>query len=213
MWNVSKTNFQQCCGVCAYIMHQIYTEVGVCVCVQAVVQEEQIRMYIHCCLTLSMVWVPSLSAINTLWDYFSKNLVRHTFLNFLIILRILVTFLACVFFGLYVLVYPQNGSFSVPWLGVSGLASVGSTPLALLEQAKRCCSPAPLNSTSHTHLYRSTNSFLIFLRMLALHLKQESGVPWRQIKGRSVSVCLSVWNGINLHNDFLLFGTWNTHEG
>ncbi|XP_060761858.1 protein MMS22-like isoform X2 [Neoarius graeffei] len=144
--------------------------------VKAVVQEEQIRMYVHCCLTLSMVWVPSLNAINTLWDFFSKNL---------------------------------NGSFSVPWLGVSGLASVGCTPLALLEQAKSCCSPALLNSTNHAHLYRSTNSFLIFLRMLALHLKQESGVPWRQIKGRIYSKFherrMSELSESGLHHFLLLF--------
>ncbi|MCI4390597.1 hypothetical protein PGIGA_G00124370 [Pangasianodon gigas] len=144
--------------------------------VKAAVQEEQMRMYVHCCLTLSMVWVPSLSAINTLWDFFSKNL---------------------------------NGSFSVPWLGVSGLASIGSTPLALLEQAKSCCSPAPLNSTNHAHLYRSTNSFLIFLRMLALHLKQESGAPWRQIKGRIYSKFherrMAELSESGLHHFLLLF--------
>ncbi|KAF7692774.1 protein MMS22-like [Silurus meridionalis] len=144
--------------------------------VKAAVQEEQMRMYVHCCLTLSMVWVPSLSAINTLWDFFSKNL---------------------------------NGSFSVPWLGVSALASIGSTPLALLEQAKSCCSPAPLNSTYHAQLYRSTNSFLIFLRMLALHLKQEIGAPWRQIKGRIYSKFherrMAELSESGLHHFLLLF--------
>ncbi|XP_017351933.2 protein MMS22-like isoform X2 [Ictalurus punctatus] len=144
--------------------------------VKAAVQEEQMRMYVHCCLTLSMVWVPSLRAINTLWDFFSKNL---------------------------------NGSFSVPWLGVSGLASIGSTPLALLEQAKSCCSPAPLNSANHAHLYSSTNSFLIFLRMLALHLKQESGDPWRQIKGRIYSKFherrMAELSESGLHHFLLLF--------
>ncbi|XP_026998662.2 protein MMS22-like [Tachysurus fulvidraco] len=143
---------------------------------KAAVQEEQMRMYVHCCLTLSMVWAPSLSAINTLWDFFSKNL---------------------------------NGSFSVPWLGVSGLASIGSTPLALLEQAKSCCSPAPLNSTHHTNLYRSTNSFLIFLQMLALHLKQDNGAPWRQIKGRIYSKFherrMAELSESGLHHFLLLF--------
>ncbi|KAK3513133.1 hypothetical protein QTP70_003775 [Hemibagrus guttatus] len=143
---------------------------------EAGVQEEQMRMYVHCCLTLSMVWAPSLSAINTLWDFFSKNM---------------------------------NGSFSVPWLGVSGLASIGSTPLALLEQAKSCCSPAPLNSTNHTNLYRSNNSFLIFLRMLALHLKQENGAPWRQIKGRIYSKFherrMAELSETGLHHFLLLF--------
>ncbi|TSN21148.1 Protein MMS22-like [Bagarius yarrelli] len=45
--------------------------------IKAAVQEEQIRMYVHCCLTLSMVWIPNLSAINTLWDFFSKNLFHE----------------------------------------------------------------------------------------------------------------------------------------
>uniref|UniRef100_A0A4W4F668 Protein MMS22-like n=1 Tax=Electrophorus electricus TaxID=8005 RepID=A0A4W4F668_ELEEL len=80
----------------------------------------------------------------------------------------------------------KSGSFSVPWLGMSGLANVSPSPLILLEQAKSCSSPAPLTSTSHAQLYLSANSFLIFLRMLALHLSHESapGAPWRQIKGR-----------------------------
>ncbi|KAF5896977.1 protein MMS22-like, partial [Clarias magur] len=144
--------------------------------IKTAVQEEQMRMYVHCCLTLSVVWGPSLGAINTLWDFFSKNL---------------------------------NGLFSVPWLGVTGLASIGATPLALLEQAKSCCSPAPLESTNHTHLYRSTNSFLIFLRILALHLKQESGAPWRQIKGRIYSKFherrMAELSESGLHHFLLLF--------
>uniref|UniRef100_A0A8C2B639 Protein MMS22-like n=1 Tax=Cyprinus carpio TaxID=7962 RepID=A0A8C2B639_CYPCA len=58
--------------------------------------------------------------------------------------------------------------------------------VSLLQQAKSCCSPASVGSNSHTQLYRSTNSFHIFLRILALHLSQEhaGGTPWRQIKGR-----------------------------
>lgn len=80
----------------------------------------------------------------------------------------------------------QNGSFTVPWLGVSGLGSISRTPLCLLQQAKSCCSPASVNSSIHTQLYRSANSFHMFLRILALHLSQEhaGGAPWRQIKGR-----------------------------
>lgn len=84
------------------------------------------------------------------------------------------------------LLYPQNASFSVPWLGVSGLGSVSRSPLSLLELAGACCSPSPLGSTGHTQLYRACSSFAIFLRLLALHLSQENagGAPWRQIKGR-----------------------------
>ncbi|KAL0984652.1 hypothetical protein UPYG_G00144740 [Umbra pygmaea] len=119
-------------------------------------QEEQIRMHVHCCLTLCMLWEPNTATVTTLWEYYSKNL---------------------------------SGSFTVPWLGVSGLGSVCKTPLALLEQARTCCSPAPLSSSGHTQLYRSANSFHIFLRVLALYLAQDNagGAPWRQIKGRVYS--------------------------
>ncbi|KAM4633337.1 protein MMS22-like [Polymixia lowei] len=82
-----------------------------------------------------------------------------------------------------------NGSFTVPWLGLSGLGSLCKTPLALLEQGRSCCSPSPLRSSGHSQLYRSANSFHIFLRVLALCLAQDSasGAPRRQIKGRIYS--------------------------
>ncbi|KAL2084835.1 hypothetical protein ACEWY4_020353 [Coilia grayii] len=120
------------------------------------VQEEQVRMHVHCCLSLTMLWEPNTSAVATLWEYYSKNL---------------------------------NATFSMPWLGVSGLGSVSRSPLSLLELSQACCSPAPLGSTAHTQLYRSCTSFCIFLRVLALHLSQENtgGAPWRQIKGRIYS--------------------------
>ncbi|XP_052002169.1 protein MMS22-like [Xyrauchen texanus] len=120
------------------------------------IQEEQIRMVVHCCLSLSLIWGPNISAVTTLWEYYSKNL---------------------------------NASFTVPWLGVSGLGSVSRTPLCLLQQAKSCCSPASISSSIHMQLYHSTNSFHIFLRILGLHLSQEhaGGIPWRQIKGRLYS--------------------------
>ncbi|KAA0703449.1 Protein MMS22-like [Triplophysa tibetana] len=119
-------------------------------------QEEQVRMVVHCCLSLSLIWGPNVSAVTTLWEYYNKNL---------------------------------NGSFTVPWLGVSGLGSISRTPLCLLQQAKSCCSPASVSSSIHTQLYRSANSFHMFLRILALHLSQEhaGGAPWRQIKGRLYS--------------------------
>ncbi|KAM9514073.1 LOW QUALITY PROTEIN: protein MMS22-like [Salvelinus alpinus] len=118
-------------------------------------QEDQIRMHVHCCLSLSLLWKPNNSTVTTLWEYYCKNL---------------------------------SGLFTVPWLGVSGLCSVSRTPLVLLDQARICCSPSPL-SPSHTQLYRSANSFHIFLRVLALYLAQENagGAPWRQIKGRMYS--------------------------
>ena len=78
---------------------------------------------------------------------------------------------------------PQGGSFSVPWLGVSSLGSMSRSPLALLEQARSCCEPGPLRSAGHAQLYRHASSFLLFLRILALYLAQDSA-PWRQIKGR-----------------------------
>ncbi|XP_068178886.1 protein MMS22-like [Antennarius striatus] len=118
--------------------------------------EEQVRMHVHCCLSLCLLWDPSTSAVSTLWDYYSRNL---------------------------------NASFSVPWLGISGLGTLYKTPLALLDQARSCCSPSPLHCPGHTQLYRSANSFHIFLRVLALCLAQDraGGVPQRQIKGRIYS--------------------------
>uniref|UniRef100_A0A3P8U2N9 Protein MMS22-like n=1 Tax=Amphiprion percula TaxID=161767 RepID=A0A3P8U2N9_AMPPE len=118
--------------------------------------EEQVRMHVHCCLSLCLLWEPSTSAVSTLWDYYSKNL---------------------------------SASFTVPWLGMSGLGTLCKTPLALLEQARSCCSPPPLRSPGYTQLYRSANSFHIFLRVLALCLAQDraGGVPQRQIKGRIYS--------------------------
>ncbi|KAG7240643.1 hypothetical protein INR49_026698 [Caranx melampygus] len=118
--------------------------------------EEQVRVHVHCCFSLCLLWAPSTSAVSALWDYYSKNL---------------------------------SASFTVPWLGMSGLGTLCKTPLALLEQARSCCSPSPLHSPGHTQLYRSANSFHIFLRVLALCLAQDrvGGVPQRQIKGRIYS--------------------------
>ncbi|KAJ8288321.1 hypothetical protein COCON_G00009800 [Conger conger] len=96
---------------------------------QGGLQEEQVRMHVHCCLSLCLLWDSNSSAVTTLWEYYCKNL---------------------------------NASFTVPWLGVAELCS----------------------------LYRSSNSFHIFLRILALHLSQDStgsGAPWRQMKGRIYS--------------------------
>ncbi|RVE62244.1 hypothetical protein OJAV_G00155200 [Oryzias javanicus] len=118
--------------------------------------EEQVRMHVHCCLTLCLLWGPSTAAVSILWDYYSKNL---------------------------------NASFTVPWLGVSALATQCKTPLALLEQARGLGCPSPVHSSGHTQLYRSSSSFHIFLRVLALCLGQDGvgGVPQRQIKGRIYS--------------------------
>ncbi|XP_037129623.1 protein MMS22-like [Syngnathus acus] len=118
--------------------------------------EEQVRMHVHCCLSLCLLWKPSTSAVSTLWDYYSKNL---------------------------------GASFTVPWLGVSGLGTLCKSPLSLLELAHNCCEPSPVRSQGHTQLYRSASSFHIFLRLLALCLSQDrvGGVPQRQLKGRICS--------------------------
>ncbi|XP_074539044.1 protein MMS22-like [Halichoeres trimaculatus] len=118
--------------------------------------EEQIRMHVHCCLSLCLLWEPSTSAVSILWDYYSRNL---------------------------------NSSFTVPWLGMSGVGTLYKSPLALLEQARCCCCPSDLHSSGHTQLYRSASSFHIFLRVLGLCLAQDraGGVAQRQIKGRIYS--------------------------
>ncbi|XP_011483163.2 protein MMS22-like isoform X2 [Oryzias latipes] len=36
--------------------------------------EEQVRMHVHCCLTLCLLWGSSTTAVSILWDYYSKNL-------------------------------------------------------------------------------------------------------------------------------------------
>lgn len=87
----------------------------------------------------------------------------------------------------FLLLFPhQNASFSIPWLGVSAVGTLYKTPMALLDQARSCCSPSHLRSPGHTQLYRAASSFHIFLRVLALCLAQDGagGVPQRQIKGR-----------------------------
>uniref|UniRef100_A0A8B9QBF4 Protein MMS22-like n=1 Tax=Apteryx owenii TaxID=8824 RepID=A0A8B9QBF4_APTOW len=80
----------------------------------------------------------------------------------------------------------QNSSFTVPWLGLKGLANVSKTPLSMLELVKSCCCDQQIPA-----LYKSSNSYLIFLSILARMMKEEaenSGVhPWKQIKGRIYS--------------------------
>ncbi|XP_060907203.1 protein MMS22-like [Labrus mixtus] len=87
--------------------------------------------------------------------------------------------------------YSKNlsSSFTVPWLGMSGVGTLYKSPLALSEQARSCCCPCHLTSPGHIQLYRSASSFHIFLRVLALCLAQDrvGGVPQRQIKGRIYS--------------------------
>nr|XP_055115318.1 protein MMS22-like isoform X3 [Symphalangus syndactylus] len=42
--------------------------------VQGVIVEEQLRMYLHCCLTLCDFWEPNIAIVTILWEYYSKNL-------------------------------------------------------------------------------------------------------------------------------------------
>ncbi|CAM5131976.1 unnamed protein product [Natator depressus] len=79
-----------------------------------------------------------------------------------------------------------NSSFTIPWLGLKGLASVSKTPLSMLKLVKSCCS-----DQQSPDLYKSSNSYLIFLCILARMMKEamENNVthPWKQIKGRIYS--------------------------
>ncbi|KFZ59479.1 Protein MMS22-like, partial [Antrostomus carolinensis] len=79
-----------------------------------------------------------------------------------------------------------NSSFTVPWLGLKGLANISKTSLSMLELVKSCCCEQQIPT-----LYASSNSYFIFLSILARTMKEEaenSGVhPWRQIKGRIYS--------------------------
>ncbi|XP_008060260.1 protein MMS22-like [Carlito syrichta] len=42
--------------------------------VQDGILEEQLRMYLHCCLTLCDYWEPNIVIVTILWEYYSKNL-------------------------------------------------------------------------------------------------------------------------------------------
>lgn len=75
----------------------------------------------------------------------------------------------------------QNSCFTVPWLGLKDLANVSKTSLSMLELVKRCCCEQQIPS-----LFNSSNSYFIFLSILAQIMKEENhGVhPWKQLKGR-----------------------------
>ncbi|CAI9593330.1 unnamed protein product, partial [Staurois parvus] len=42
--------------------------------VQTGILEDQLRMYLQCCLSLCHLWEANLTAATILWDYYSKNL-------------------------------------------------------------------------------------------------------------------------------------------
>ncbi|XP_052637424.1 protein MMS22-like [Harpia harpyja] len=78
-----------------------------------------------------------------------------------------------------------NSCFTVPWLGLKGLANVSKTSLSMLELVKSCCCEQQIPT-----LYESSNSYFIFVSILARMMKdaENSGVhPWKQIKGRIYS--------------------------
>ncbi|KAG2468300.1 MMS22 protein, partial [Polypterus senegalus] len=118
---------------------------------KAGVLEEQLRMYLQCCLTLCRVWDSNLNTVTILWEYYCKNL---------------------------------NSSFAIPWLGIKSLATVSKTPFSLLELVRSCC----IDEQS-PDLYKTTNSYHFFLRIIALQMRKETNGthPWKQIKGRIYS--------------------------
>ncbi|XP_074846957.1 protein MMS22-like [Carettochelys insculpta] len=79
-----------------------------------------------------------------------------------------------------------NSSFTIPWLGLKGVANVSKSPLSMLELVKSCCS-----DQQSPDLYKSSNSYIIFLCILARMMKDATGSnithPWKQIKGRIYS--------------------------
>ncbi|XP_039246738.1 protein MMS22-like isoform X2 [Pipra filicauda] len=99
-----------------------------------------------------------------------------------------------------------NSGFTVPWLGLKDLANVSKTSLSMLELVKCCCSEQQIPS-----LYKSHNSYFIFLCILARMIKEEnSGMhPWKQIKGRIYSKFhrkrMQELTEVGLQNFFSLF--------
>uniref|UniRef100_A0A8C9KVZ8 Protein MMS22-like n=1 Tax=Serinus canaria TaxID=9135 RepID=A0A8C9KVZ8_SERCA len=99
-----------------------------------------------------------------------------------------------------------NSCFTVPWLGLKDLANISKTSLSMLELVKCCCCEQQVPS-----LYNSSNSYFIFLSILARIMKEENnGVhPWKQIKGRIYSKFhrkrMQELTEVGLQNFFSLF--------
>ncbi|XP_056422127.1 protein MMS22-like isoform X2 [Hyla sarda] len=101
-----------------------------------------------------------------------------------------------------------NSLFNISWLGLKSLASVSKTPFSMLEVVKSCCA----DEQSHD-LYKSDNSYLIFLRIMARLMKKAkssgSTHPWKQIKGRIYSKFhqrkMQELTEVGLQNFFTLF--------
>ncbi|KAM4043309.1 protein MMS22-like isoform 2-T2 [Anomaloglossus baeobatrachus] len=101
-----------------------------------------------------------------------------------------------------------NCLFNISWLGLKSLASVSKTAFSMLEVVKSCC------AEDHSHdLYKSDNSYLIFLRILARIMKKAKDSvgahPWKQIKGRIYSKFhqrkMQELTEVGLQNFFTLF--------
>uniref|UniRef100_A0A8C4RP59 Protein MMS22-like n=1 Tax=Erpetoichthys calabaricus TaxID=27687 RepID=A0A8C4RP59_ERPCA len=77
-----------------------------------------------------------------------------------------------------------NSSFAIPWLGIKNFATVSKTPFSLLELVRSCCM-----DEQSPDLYKTTNSYHFFLRIIALQMRKETNGthPWKQIKGRIYS--------------------------
>ncbi|XP_077145799.1 protein MMS22-like isoform X1 [Ranitomeya variabilis] len=101
-----------------------------------------------------------------------------------------------------------NCLFNISWLGLKSLASVSKTPFSMLEVVKSCCA-----EDQSPDLYKSDNSYLIFLRILARLMKKakdSAGAhPWKQIKGRIYSKFhqrkMQELTEVGLQNFFTLF--------
>ncbi|XP_004454624.2 protein MMS22-like isoform X2 [Dasypus novemcinctus] len=79
-----------------------------------------------------------------------------------------------------------NSSFSISWLPLKGLTNIIKSPLSMLEMVKTCC----CDKQDHD-LYKSSNSYTIFLCILAKVVKKAMKIngphPWKQVKGRIYS--------------------------
>ncbi|KAM9666265.1 protein MMS22-like [Trichechus inunguis] len=143
--------------------------------VQDGILEDQLRMYLHCCLTLCDFWEPNITIVTILWEHYSKNL---------------------------------NSSFSISWLPLKGLANIIKSSLSLLEMVKTCC----CDKQDHD-LYKSSNSYTIFLCILAKvvkkAMKNNGPHPWKQVKGRIYSKFhqkrMEELTEVGLQNFFSLF--------
>ncbi|XP_041418948.1 protein MMS22-like isoform X2 [Xenopus laevis] len=101
-----------------------------------------------------------------------------------------------------------NNPFTIRWLGLQTLACVSKSPCSMLEVVRSCCT-----DKLSLDLYKSDNSYLIFLRILARLMKKDKESrgthPWKQIKGRIYSKFhqkkMQELTEVGLQNFFILF--------